>query len=79
MGLFFDVPFTTYDNDNDNHTDNCAVRYHGAWWYNHCHSSNLNGIYFQGNYSAYPNGVIWSKFHGYGYSLKKTTMMIRKK
>ncbi|KAH9494705.1 hypothetical protein Btru_017645 [Bulinus truncatus] len=35
--------FSTFDNDNDNDNKNCAQVYSGAWWYNGCHQSNLNG------------------------------------
>ena len=37
--------FSTKDNDNDNWSDNCATSWQGAWWYNRCAYSNLNGQY----------------------------------
>ena len=72
------LPFTTRDKDNDNHGDhNCAIKYQGAWWYEHCHYSNLNGLYHRGNHSSYANGVNWKDWKGYYYSLKRTEMKIR--
>ena len=71
--------FTTKDRDNDISSgyDNCAVIYKGAWWYEKCHNSNLNGMYQRGHHSSYADGVNWRTWKGDHYSLKKTVMKIR--
>ena len=70
--------FSTFDNDNDGDDDgSCAKSYHGAWWFNSCHNSNLNGKYVYGNHSSNGEGVEWDTFHHH-ISLKSTIMMIRK-
>ncbi|XP_065354615.1 fibrinogen C domain-containing protein 1-like [Calliphora vicina] len=69
--------FSTRDRDYDNHTTiNCAQRYKGAWWYNNCHFSNLNGDY--DNYKV-GEGINWYTFTGYKRSLKYVKMMIRRR
>ncbi|XP_052075407.1 microfibril-associated glycoprotein 4-like [Mytilus californianus] len=70
--------FSTYDRDNDIHLQNCAVIYEGAWWYQRCHSSNLNGVYLSGIKSSRADGVIWYEWKGHYYSLKSTRLMIKK-
>ena len=59
--------FSTSDNDNDSNDGNCAARFLGAWWYKHCHTSNLNGY----NYNRsdlpetpefYAKGIIWLNY-----------------
>ena len=68
--------FTTKDRDNDLWSGiNCAVRYTGAWWYEGCHDSNLNGKY-QGNVKGNGKGVNWAHFKGH-LSLKFTEMKLR--
>ncbi|XP_071808004.1 ficolin-1-like [Asterias amurensis] len=73
-----DLQFSTKDLDNDGlPVSNCAQRYHGAWWYNACHESNLNGEYHQGPSTEF--GIIWKAWRGMSYSLKTTEMKIRAK
>ncbi|RUS87318.1 hypothetical protein EGW08_004930 [Elysia chlorotica] len=35
--------FSTFEADHDVHGPNCAVDFHGAWWYKSCADANLNG------------------------------------
>uniref|UniRef100_A0A672GEU1 Microfibril associated protein 4 n=1 Tax=Salarias fasciatus TaxID=181472 RepID=A0A672GEU1_SALFA len=70
--------FSTFDNDQDNSMSNCAQRFHGAFWYNACYHTNPTGLYqWEHETNHYSNGVIWSKWKGYGYSVKRITMMFR--
>ncbi|XP_041372459.1 techylectin-5A-like [Gigantopelta aegis] len=70
--------FTTTDKDLDTDgSSNCAERFKGAWWYNKCYSSNLNGLYLSSFPSPVSKGLIWRAWHGLQYSLKRTTMKIR--
>ncbi|XP_047502645.1 ryncolin-1-like [Penaeus chinensis] len=76
-GRHNDHPFTTHDNDNDDSDANCAILYRGAWWYDKCHISNLNGFPYEGKHVSYADGIEWQPWRGYRYSLKSTAMMIR--
>ena len=70
--------FSTRDRDNDIWSGHCAHSFKGAWWYGACHSSNLNGLYLFGPHNSYANGVNWSAWLGYHYSLKFTEMKFRR-
>ncbi|XP_070538828.1 fibrinogen C domain-containing protein 1-like [Ptychodera flava] len=70
-------PFSTRDRDNDDSSSNCAALYTGAWWYEACHNSNLNGQYLGGVTASYAKGVVWCQWKGYYYSLKTSEMKIR--
>ena len=70
--------FTTKDRDNNvPRSRNCAEDSHGAWWYNACYESNLNGKYFNRDTSDW-EGILWRNFYN-KHSLKFTEMKIRSK
>ncbi|KXJ16226.1 Techylectin-5B [Exaiptasia diaphana] len=71
------MAFTTKDRDNDKWSNNCAVKYKGAWWYKACHDSNLNGLYHHGKHNSDGDGVNWRNWKGHYYSAKRAEMKIR--
>ena len=72
------MKFSTKDRDNDLKTGrSCDQDFNGAWWYNSCHDSNLNGRYLAGRHTSRADGVNWYHWRGDYYSLKKAEMKIR--
>lgn len=67
--------FTTKDQDNDLSTaDNCAVFYTGAWWFDKCYRSHLNGVY---GTTGYGENIHWYTFNGFNESLNFVEMKVR--
>ncbi|XP_059486287.1 angiopoietin-related protein 7-like isoform X2 [Neocloeon triangulifer] len=74
------MKFSTRDVDNDQWMDgNCAATHSGAWWYNGCDTSNLNGMYLNGELPEEHEykGMYWYDWHGPSYSLMSSRIMIR--
>ena len=69
--------FTTRDNDNDAWPNNCAPFRNGAWWYNACTFSNLNGQYFNTAIST-TKGITWYDWKHARISLKFSEMKTRR-
>ncbi|KAM3912071.1 ficolin-1-B-like [Leptodactylus fuscus] len=75
-----DEAFSTRDRKNDKTTENfmpCADFFKGAWWFNNCHQSHLNGQYLRGKHSKQWFGVAWHTFRDTYYSLKSSEMKFR--
>ena len=68
------MAFSTKDRDNDRWGGNCAVSNTGAWWYDSCQYSHLNGKYL-GQKSGL-EGVMWRDFRS-SLSLKFAEMKLR--
>ncbi|XP_078377204.1 uncharacterized protein LOC144660456 isoform X1 [Oculina patagonica] len=68
------MAFSTKDRDNDRWGGHCAVQDTGAWWYQICGHSNLNGQYL-GDKSDW-RGAVWHHFRS-SLSLKFTEMKLR--
>uniref|UniRef100_A0AAG5DK23 Fibrinogen C-terminal domain-containing protein n=1 Tax=Anopheles atroparvus TaxID=41427 RepID=A0AAG5DK23_ANOAO len=73
------MKFSTFDQDNDKDDDhNCAQYNNGAWWFNACFNSHLNGKFFQTG-EHLQLGVAWYHWKRLEYSLKSSKMMLRRR
>ncbi|KAL3864310.1 hypothetical protein ACJMK2_006001 [Sinanodonta woodiana] len=66
--------FSTTDNDNDELALNCAVEWHGGFWFKNCHPVNLNGLYVS---AGIWTGIIWKNLSGPYVSMTYTEMKLR--
>ncbi|XP_055378344.1 angiopoietin-2 isoform X1 [Condylostylus longicornis] len=72
-------PFSTYNRDNDRSSLNCASMLKGGWWWKSC-GRGLNGLYLHDPQDLTARqGVVWFRWRGWDYTLKKSLMMIRPK
>jgi len=69
--------FTTKDLDHDKTSMNCAHGRHGAWWFNNCGFSHLNGEYLPRQTNT--RGVRWYQWGNSNKSLKFAEMKMRPK
>ena len=70
--------FSTMDRDNDiDNGQSCAETMRGAWWYEACTDSNLNGVY---KHVKDNNGyfIYWQKWKNNYFSLKTVEMKLKR-
>ncbi|XP_061395830.1 ficolin-2-like [Musca vetustissima] len=74
------LQFSTFDEDNDTASSNCAQSYEGGWWFTDCYFCHLTGPYRQKE-NATSKGVSWNSlpWKGINYSFKYAEMLIRPK
>jgi len=74
----YQMKFSTKNKDQDTTSkENCAQTFKGAWWYQACHRSNLNGLYLKGETDQFATGMVWEPFRGHYYALKTSQMKFR--
>ena len=78
LALHHEVKFSTLDQDNDIRRKDCAGTTKGAWWFENCSHSSLNGEYIRGGQAGKNKGINWEKFKGDYYSMKTASMMLRR-
>lgn len=72
-------PFSTYNRDNDRSSLNCASMLKGGWWWKSC-GRGLNGLYLNDPQDLTARqGIVWFRWRGWDYTLKRASMMIRPK
>ncbi|XP_026838626.1 angiopoietin-1 isoform X1 [Drosophila erecta] len=72
-------PFSTYNKDNDRSSLNCASMLKSGWWWKSC-GRGLNGLYLHDPQDLTARqGIVWFRWRGWDYTLKKAKMMIRPK
>ncbi|CAL1535721.1 unnamed protein product [Lymnaea stagnalis] len=77
LGPHRNMKFSTRDQKNDNilkKTASCAIKFRGAWWFDRCHKSHLNGVWGS---TAFGSGVTWKAFTGFNESAIFAEMKIR--
>ena len=71
-----DQQFSTRDQDNDDDPRHCAELYPGGWWFEHCHNSQLNGVYHNVPQTEHSQGIQWFPYKRYYYSFKGASMSV---
>ncbi|XP_056016280.1 fibrinogen-like protein A isoform X1 [Ostrea edulis] len=70
------MKYSTKDQDNDKYKGRCTTHHKGAWWYNKCYYSNLNGQY--ANSAVVSDKYLnWYKWGNKPEALRRASMMIR--